>query len=245
MLSRRLLFELLQQCRFLDLSSLGFPLLLPIQGVRRQGSTSPIITISKLKKAAEDFRIPLSARLISSLPVMYLLDDFMVERLYPGVSSSQTVYLNGYKGYQGWRRNGMQCCRRSRAIRGRSTPWPSRRTARRWRRGRATRQSSCGTPGRARCCRRSRAIRGGSTPWPFGSGSGNIWIHEVKRIVWKRVATSSAYWNDLNSLTASGITERNEVPGQQAMPLSVLGLFENSTHSLFSVSPGQQAVEFP
>src|SRR5579862_4198960 len=34
-------------------------------------------------------------------------------------------------------------------------PWPSRRTARRWRRHRATRQSSCGTPGQAPCCRRS------------------------------------------------------------------------------------------
>lgn len=58
---------------------------------QRQGSTSPIIVDSNLKKAAEDFRIPLSARLIYNLLSMCLLeeegllDDFMVERLYPGI----------------------------------------------------------------------------------------------------------------------------------------------------------------
>jgi SET domain len=58
---------------------------------QRQGSTSPIIVDSKLKKAAEDFSIPLSARLIYNLLVMCLLeeegllDDFMVERLNPGI----------------------------------------------------------------------------------------------------------------------------------------------------------------
>lgn len=54
---------------------------------QRQGSASPIIIDSKLKKAAEDFTIPLSARLIYNLLIMYLreeeglLDHFMVERL--------------------------------------------------------------------------------------------------------------------------------------------------------------------
>ncbi len=63
-----------------------------------QGSTSPIITNSKLKKAAEDFRIPLSARLIYDLLFMYLLeeekllDDFMVKRLYPGILQIATLF---------------------------------------------------------------------------------------------------------------------------------------------------------
>ena len=56
-----------------------------------QGSAPPIIIDSKLKRAAEDFSIPLSARLIYDLLVAYLLeeegllDDFMVERLNPGI----------------------------------------------------------------------------------------------------------------------------------------------------------------
>lgn len=58
---------------------------------QKQGSVSPIIVDSKLKKAAEESRIPLSARLIYNLMVMCLLemeellDDFTVERLYPGI----------------------------------------------------------------------------------------------------------------------------------------------------------------
>ena len=65
---------------------------------QRQGSMSPIIVDSKLKKAAEDFRIPLSARLIYNLLVMYLLeeegllDDIMVERLYPGILQLTTLF---------------------------------------------------------------------------------------------------------------------------------------------------------
>ena len=57
----------------------------------RQGSASPIIVDSRLRKAAEDFSIPLSARLIYNLLVVFLLeeegllDDFMVERLNPGI----------------------------------------------------------------------------------------------------------------------------------------------------------------
>lgn len=56
-----------------------------------QGPVSPIIVDSKLKKIAEDFSIPLSARLVYNLLVMYLLeeegllDDFKVERLNPGI----------------------------------------------------------------------------------------------------------------------------------------------------------------
>ena len=58
---------------------------------QRQNSASPIIVDSELKKAAEVFSIPLSARLIYSLLVISLLetegllDRFMVERLGPGV----------------------------------------------------------------------------------------------------------------------------------------------------------------
>ena len=56
---------------------------------QRQGSASPIIFDSKLKKAAEDFSIFLSARLIYNLLFMALLeeeglmDDFTVERYNP------------------------------------------------------------------------------------------------------------------------------------------------------------------
>jgi len=58
---------------------------------QRQGSVSPIIVDSKLKKVAEDLSIPLSARLIYDLLAIYLLedegllDDFMVEGLNPGI----------------------------------------------------------------------------------------------------------------------------------------------------------------
>jgi hypothetical protein len=65
---------------------------------QRQGSASPIIIDPKLKKAAEDFAIPISARLIYKLLVMYLLeeegllDHFMVERLNPGILSTTTLF---------------------------------------------------------------------------------------------------------------------------------------------------------
>jgi hypothetical protein len=58
---------------------------------QRQGSASPIIVDSKLKKTAEENSIPLSARLIYNLLVMSLLeeegllDDFMVERFNLGI----------------------------------------------------------------------------------------------------------------------------------------------------------------
>ncbi|KAH0553407.1 hypothetical protein GP486_006522 [Trichoglossum hirsutum] len=58
---------------------------------QRQGSASPIVVDSKLKKAAEDFSIPLSARLIYGLLTMFLLeeegllDDFMIKRLNPSI----------------------------------------------------------------------------------------------------------------------------------------------------------------
>ncbi|KAH7357134.1 hypothetical protein BKA65DRAFT_423958 [Rhexocercosporidium sp. MPI-PUGE-AT-0058] len=58
---------------------------------QRQGSASPIIVDSQLKRAAEDFSIPLSARLIYNILVVYLLeeegllDDFMIERLNPDI----------------------------------------------------------------------------------------------------------------------------------------------------------------
>jgi hypothetical protein len=58
---------------------------------QRQGSAYPIIVDPKLKKAAEDFSILLSSRLIYNLLIMFLLeeegllDDFMVERLNPGI----------------------------------------------------------------------------------------------------------------------------------------------------------------
>jgi SET domain len=65
---------------------------------QRQGSASPIIVDSKLKKAAEDFSIPLSARLIYGLLVVYLLeeegllDDFMVERFNPGILQTTALF---------------------------------------------------------------------------------------------------------------------------------------------------------
>lgn len=65
---------------------------------QRQVSTSPIIVDSNLKKAAEDFRIPLSARLIYDLLGMFLLeeegllDDFMVERIYPGIMNIASFF---------------------------------------------------------------------------------------------------------------------------------------------------------
>jgi hypothetical protein len=49
-------------------------------------------------------------------------------------------------------------CRRSRATFVMSAPWPSRRTARCWRRHRTTRRSGCGTRPRGRRCRRSSAL---------------------------------------------------------------------------------------
>lgn len=65
---------------------------------QRQGSASPIIIDSKLKKAAEDFSIPLSARLIYNLLVVYileeegLLDNFMVERFNPGILQTAALF---------------------------------------------------------------------------------------------------------------------------------------------------------
>jgi hypothetical protein len=58
---------------------------------QRQGSVSLIIVDSKLNRAAEGFSIPLSARLIYNILVVYvleeeeLLDDFMIGRLSPGI----------------------------------------------------------------------------------------------------------------------------------------------------------------
>ena len=68
---------------------------------QRQGSASPIIVDSKLKKTAEDFSIPLSARLIYNLLVMSLLeeegllDDFMVERFNPGILQMTALFQTG------------------------------------------------------------------------------------------------------------------------------------------------------
>jgi hypothetical protein len=68
---------------------------------QKQGSASPIIVDSKLKKTAEDFSIPLSARLIYNLLVMCLLeeegllDDFMVERFNPGLLQITALFQTG------------------------------------------------------------------------------------------------------------------------------------------------------
>jgi hypothetical protein len=68
---------------------------------QRQGSASLIIVDSNLKKTAEDFSIPLSARLIYDLLVMSLLeeegllDDFMVERLHPGILQTTALFQIG------------------------------------------------------------------------------------------------------------------------------------------------------
>lgn len=65
---------------------------------QKQDSTSPIIVNPKLKEVAEDFRIPLSSRLIYNLLVMCLLeeegllDDFMVERLNPRILQTVTTF---------------------------------------------------------------------------------------------------------------------------------------------------------
>lgn len=65
---------------------------------QKQDSTSPIIVDPDLKKAAEDFRIPLSSRLIYGLLVLCLLDeeelldDLTAERLYPGILQLVTVF---------------------------------------------------------------------------------------------------------------------------------------------------------
>lgn len=42
---------------------------------QKQDSISPIIVDPKLKKAAEDFRIPLSSRLIYNLLILCLLEE--------------------------------------------------------------------------------------------------------------------------------------------------------------------------
>jgi SET domain len=68
---------------------------------KRQDSALPIIVDSELKKKAEDFSIPLSARLIYKILVMSLLeeegllDDFMVERLNPGIVELATLFQTG------------------------------------------------------------------------------------------------------------------------------------------------------
>ncbi|KAF2460037.1 hypothetical protein BDY21DRAFT_316868 [Lineolata rhizophorae] len=60
-----------------------------VNGQRQEGPTSPIIVDRELKKAAENFCIPLSSRLIYELLVAYLLeeegllDDLRLERLNP------------------------------------------------------------------------------------------------------------------------------------------------------------------
>lgn len=64
----------------------------------RQGSASLIIVDSKLKKAAEDFSIPLSVRLIYNLLAVYLLeeeellDDFMVKRFNLGILQTTVLF---------------------------------------------------------------------------------------------------------------------------------------------------------
>ncbi|WEW59470.1 hypothetical protein PRK78_004944 [Emydomyces testavorans] len=66
---------------------------------QRQGSVSSIIIDSKLKKAAENFSIPLSSRLIYDLLVMVLLeeegllDDFMVKRFNPGIVQTSAWFM--------------------------------------------------------------------------------------------------------------------------------------------------------
>lgn len=69
---------------------------------QRQGSDSPFIIISsQLKKAAEDFSIPLSARLIYILLTMVLIeeeglmDDFMVDRFHPGILAIANSFKTG------------------------------------------------------------------------------------------------------------------------------------------------------
>ncbi len=65
---------------------------------QRQTSASSIIINSKLRKSAEEFSIPLSARLIYNLLGMYLLeeegllDDFMVKRMNPGIRLTTTWF---------------------------------------------------------------------------------------------------------------------------------------------------------
>jgi hypothetical protein len=64
---------------------------------QRRGTAPPIIFDSELRKAAETFSIPISARLLYNLLIVYLLeeegllDDFMLERLKPDIL--QTVAL--------------------------------------------------------------------------------------------------------------------------------------------------------
>lgn len=66
--------------------------------VEEQTSASSIIVDSKLRKSAEEFSIPLSARLIYDLLGMYLLeeegllDDFMVKRMNPGIRRTTTWF---------------------------------------------------------------------------------------------------------------------------------------------------------
>lgn len=65
---------------------------------QKQDLTSPIIVDPKMKKAAEDFRIPPSSRLIYNLLTLCLLeeegllDDFMVERLNPGILQTAKLF---------------------------------------------------------------------------------------------------------------------------------------------------------
>jgi hypothetical protein len=65
---------------------------------QRQGSESPIIIDSQLKKAAENLTIQVSARLVYNLLVMFLLDeeelmnDFMIGRMYPGILILSTLF---------------------------------------------------------------------------------------------------------------------------------------------------------
>lgn len=65
---------------------------------QRQSSASPIIIDRKLKKAAENFSIPLSNRLIYNLLIMSLLedeglmDDFVAERVNPGILEMVSLF---------------------------------------------------------------------------------------------------------------------------------------------------------
>jgi WD40 repeat protein len=83
----------------------------------------------------------------------------------------RTGCLGGCRDCQLSKKIGVPCYRHSSAIQMRSTPWLSRQTARCWRRDRATRQLSCGTPPREQCYRRSRAIRVRSRPVAFSLDS--------------------------------------------------------------------------
>lgn len=69
----------------------GLQYLLTGTDLNGQSSASPIIFDAELRRKAENFGIPLSARLIYSLLVMFLLneeevlDDFTIDQFNPGI----------------------------------------------------------------------------------------------------------------------------------------------------------------